>query len=77
MSNDMFTITEIKLEYRNKQIPEEIVKEMAETKKEDRKKKAIEISARIINRIKPMCQGVHLMPLGWDDVVPEIIHRCS
>lgn len=56
-------------------VPEDIVKEMAETKKEDRKKKAVEISARIINKIKPMCQGAHIMPLGWDDVVPEIIKK--
>jgi 5,10-methylenetetrahydrofolate reductase len=54
-------------------VPEDIVNEMAETKKEDRKKKAVDISAGIINKIKPMCQGAHIMPLGWDDVVPEII----
>jgi 5,10-methylenetetrahydrofolate reductase len=54
-------------------VPDDIVNEMAETKKEDRKKKAIEISARIINKLKPMCNGVHIMPLGWEDVVPEII----
>ncbi len=54
-------------------VPDDIVKEMADTPKEDRKKKAIEISARIIREIKPMCQGIHIMPLGWDDTVPEII----
>lgn len=56
-------------------VPEDMIKEMAETKKEDRKKKAVEISACIINKIKPMCQGAHIMPLGWDDVVPEIIEE--
>jgi len=54
-------------------VPDDIIKEMADTDKKDRKKKAIEIAARIIRELKPTCQGVHIMPLGWDDTVPEII----
>ncbi|MGA1796071.1 MAG: hypothetical protein ACMUIL_09450 [bacterium] len=54
-------------------VPEDMINEMAETKREDRKRKAVEISSRIIKKIKPMCQGVHIMPLGGDDVVPGII----
>ena len=54
-------------------VPESIIQEMEETAKEDRKKKAVEISARVIRQIKPLCQGVHIMPLGWDDLVPEVI----
>jgi len=29
--------------------------------------------AHLIRRIENMCEGAHLMPLGWDDIVPEII----
>jgi 5,10-methylenetetrahydrofolate reductase len=58
-------------------VPESIIKEMEETKKEDRKKKAVEITARIIRQIKPLCQGVHIMPLGWDELVPEIISQAE
>lgn len=54
-------------------VPENLIQEMAECKKEDRKKKAVEITARIIRQVKPLCQGVHIMPLGWDELVPEII----
>ena len=54
-------------------VPDSIINEMAETSKEDRKKKAVEISARIIRQVKPFCQGVHIMPLGWDELVPDII----
>jgi len=54
-------------------VPESIIKEMEETKKEDRKKKATEITARIIRQVKSLCQGVHIMPLGWDELVPDII----
>jgi len=58
-------------------VPDEMIKEMADTPKEDRKKKAIEIAARIIRDLKPMCQGVHIMPLGWDDTVPAIIEEAG
>ena len=58
-------------------VPDDIIKEMAETPKEDRKKKAVEISVRIIKEIKPMCQGIHIMPLGWDDTVPQIIEQAE
>ncbi len=54
-------------------VPESIIQEMEKTTKEDRKKKAVEISARIIRQVKPFCQGIHIMPLGWDDLVPEVI----
>jgi methylenetetrahydrofolate reductase (NADPH) len=54
-------------------VPDDIIDEMADTPKEDRRKKAVEITARIIRQVKPLCQGVHIMPLGWDDLVPDII----
>jgi methylenetetrahydrofolate reductase (NADPH) len=58
-------------------VPDSIINELAETKKEDRKKKAVEITARIIRQIKPFCQGVHIMPLGWDELIPEIIKEAE
>jgi methylenetetrahydrofolate reductase (NADPH) len=58
-------------------VPDSLIEEMAETKKEDRKKKSVEMSARLIKLIKPLCQGVHIMPLGWDDLVPEIIKEAE
>jgi len=58
-------------------VPESLVEEMAATAKEDRRKKAVEISVRLIRQVKPLCQGVHIMPLGWDDLVPEIIKEAE
>ncbi len=58
-------------------VPDDIIQEMAETAKEDRKKKAVEISARVIRQVKPFCQGVHIMPLGWDDLVTEVIKEAE
>ena len=58
-------------------VPDSIIVEIGETKREDRKKKAVEISARIIRKVKPLCQGVHIMALGWDELVPEIIREAE
>jgi methylenetetrahydrofolate reductase (NADPH) len=58
-------------------VPDSLIEEMMITKKEDQKKKAVEVSVRIIREIKPFCQGVHIMPLGWDELVPEIIERAE
>ncbi len=54
-------------------VPDSIIDEMAATPKDDRKKKAVEITAGIIRQVRPLCQGVHIMPLGWDELVPEVI----
>jgi len=58
-------------------VPGNIIREMEETAKEDRKKKAVEITARILRQVKPFCQGVHIMPLGWDELVPEILKEAD
>ena len=58
-------------------VPDSIIDEMSGTPKEDRKKQTVEITARILRQIKPLCQGVHIMPLGWDELVPEIIKEAE
>jgi methylenetetrahydrofolate reductase (NADPH) len=54
-------------------VPENIIKEMKNTEKSDAKKKAVEIASRLIRQIKPFCQGIHLMTLGWEELIPDII----
>ncbi len=54
-------------------VPDNLIMEMKETTKEDRPGKSVEIAARLIKEMKDMCQGVHLMPLGWDKLVPPIL----
>jgi len=56
-------------------VPDDLIDQMKKTPKEDRKKKAAEIAARTIRQVRPYCQGIHIMPLGWDDVVVDIIEQ--
>ena len=58
-------------------VPESLIKEMEGTAKEDRKKQAVELTARVLRQVKPLCQGVHIMPLGWDELVPDVIREAE
>ena len=55
-------------------VPPEIIEEL---KADKEKTKAgitgVEITARIIRECKDHCQGVHLMALGWESKVPEVL----
>jgi methylenetetrahydrofolate reductase (NADPH) len=56
-------------------VPDILIKEMEETK--DKVTKSVEIAARLIKELKPMCQGIHIMPIGWDKVVPKVLDASS
>jgi 5,10-methylenetetrahydrofolate reductase len=52
-------------------VPEDLIKEMEETK--NKTAQSIEIAARLIQQLKPMCQGIHIMPIGWEKKVPLVL----
>jgi 5,10-methylenetetrahydrofolate reductase len=56
-------------------VPEEIIKRMETTP--DKIKESIDIAANLIKAVKPMCEGIHLMPLGWTDKVPAILDKAG
>ena len=56
------------------QVPDSLIDEMAGAKgKEARTEKSIEIAARLIRQMKGLCQGVHIMPIGWERLVPAVV----
>ena len=56
-------------------VPDNLIKEMQETK--DKQAKSIEIAARLVKELKPMWQGIHIMPIGWDKLVPKVLDACG
>ncbi|PIP67726.1 MAG: 5,10-methylenetetrahydrofolate reductase [Candidatus Omnitrophica bacterium CG_4_9_14_0_2_um_filter_42_8] len=52
-------------------VPDNLIEEIDKAK--DKSAKSIEIAARLIKELKPMCQGVHVMPIGWDKKVPLVL----
>ena len=55
-------------------VPDEMINALAADK--ERAKAGItgvEIAAKIIKECRPYCQGVHIMALGWEAKVPELL----
>jgi 5,10-methylenetetrahydrofolate reductase len=56
-------------------VPQELIDEMASAPKGGAIAKGIEIAGRMIRRIREekMCDGVHIMAIGREELVPEIM----
>jgi len=52
-------------------VPDNLIEEME--KAENRVDKSIEIATRLINELKELCQGIHVMPIGWERRVPAVL----
>ena len=55
-------------------VPQEMIDALAADK--ERAKAGVtgvEIAAKIIRECRPYCQGVHIMALGWESKVPELL----
>lgn len=56
-------------------VPEDIISEMDAA--QDKSAKSVEIAVRIIKELKPLCRGIHIMPIGWDKVVPRVLDEAE
>jgi len=52
-------------------VPDQLIKEI--DKAEDKHKESIEIAAKLIKELKGLCDGVHIMPIGWERLVPDLL----
>ena len=56
-------------------VPEELIEKM--TAAEDKAQTGIEIAANLIKDLKDMCQGVHIMAIGWEKKVPTVLEAAG
>jgi 5,10-methylenetetrahydrofolate reductase len=57
-------------------VPADFVEQMdALIDAEDRAKKGVEIAGKIIRSLKEMCRGVHIMAIGWERYIPQIMEE--
>jgi len=56
-------------------VPDLLIKEI--DKAEDKHKKSIEITTRLIEGLRGLCSGVHIMPIGWGRLLPEILDAAN
>ena len=60
-------------------VPDSIISRMdaAASSVNTRRRASAEITAKIINDIRPMCQGAHIMAIGWESLIPEVVQSIS
>ncbi|MGB9715163.1 MAG: methylenetetrahydrofolate reductase [Thermodesulfovibrionales bacterium] len=56
-------------------VPEPLIKEMEEAK--DKVKTSVSIAARLIKGMKDLCQGVHIMAIGWEKKIPLVLEEAG
>ena len=59
-------------------VPDDMLEELrADKEKTKAGITGVEIAARIIRECRPYCQGVHIMALGWEAKVPELLKQAG
>jgi 5,10-methylenetetrahydrofolate reductase len=52
-------------------IPDSIIDQLM--KASDKQKASIEIAGGLIKALKPLCQGVQIIPIGWEKQIPALL----
>lgn len=56
-------------------VPKDLISRMKET--ENKVQTSIEITVELVNGFKDLCQGIHMMPLGWNKHVATVLKQCG
>jgi 5,10-methylenetetrahydrofolate reductase len=56
-------------------VPEPLIKEIEETK--DKVRTSVSIAAHLIKGMKHLCQGVHIMAIGWEKKIPMVLEEAG
>ena len=58
-------------------VPDEIITRMEEAK--DTKREGLKIALEVIEQLKEIAgiHGIHIMAVGWEDIVPEIVEKAG
>ena len=56
-------------------VPDDLIQKMIDA--EDKTATGIQIATDLIKQMKGLCQGVHIMAIGWEKKVPEIIEAAG
>jgi methylenetetrahydrofolate reductase (NADPH) len=58
-------------------VPEALIDEMQAVAgdAEGERRTSLEIAARVVRAVRPLCAGVHLMMMGWESEIPQLLHQ--
>ncbi len=54
-------------------VPDYLIRELEGLSREEVPAASVQLSIDLLRRMKPLCQGMHLMPGGWERYVPRIV----
>jgi len=54
-------------------IPDSIIDRLM--KASDKQKTSIEIAGDLIRTMKPLCQGIQVIPIGWENLIPALLDQ--
>ncbi len=54
-------------------IPDSVIERLM--KAADKQEESIQIAADLISNLKPLCQGILIVPLGWEKLVPALLNH--
>lgn len=52
-------------------VPKHLIQEMDNAK--DKHEQSIAITSRLIKQFRQLCRGVHIMPIGWNRFLPQVL----
>jgi 5,10-methylenetetrahydrofolate reductase len=58
-------------------VPDHMIHAMSKAKRKERPQTSVELLSKLIQELKPMCQGIHVMAMGWERYVPGLLDACN
>ncbi|MDO9334546.1 MAG: methylenetetrahydrofolate reductase [Dehalococcoidales bacterium] len=56
-------------------VPERIIRELEKSPREQVAEKSLQISVNLLKELKPLCQGFHFVPAGWERYVGNLVQE--
>jgi 5,10-methylenetetrahydrofolate reductase len=54
-------------------VPEDVIGRLEGLPREDLIEASQQVTIELIQKMKPLCQGVHFIPMGWERYIPDIV----
>lgn len=54
-------------------VPDYLISEIDNSK--DKSQASLNIAVRLIDELRPLCRGVHIMPIGWERYLPALLDK--
>jgi 5,10-methylenetetrahydrofolate reductase len=52
-------------------IPDSIIDQLMRAS--DKRQASVEIAGQLIRTLKPFCQGIQIIPIGWENLIPSVL----